>query len=66
MTSPERAFHDFAAFAATLKGDVKSEAQIFLFHLLEAFEQTSMLAGALWLTSQPDFAEQQRNKTITV
>jgi len=37
MTSQERAFHDFAAFVAKLKGDEKSEAQTFLFHLLEAF-----------------------------
>ncbi len=37
MTSQERAFNEFAAFAATLKGDEKSEAQTFLFHLLEAF-----------------------------
>ena len=37
MTSQERAFHDFAAFAAQSKGDEKSEAQTFLFHLLEAF-----------------------------
>ncbi len=37
MTSQEQAFHDFAAFAAKLKGDEKSEAQTFLFHLLEAF-----------------------------
>jgi len=37
MTSQERAFHDFANFAAKLKGDEKSEAQTFLFHLLEAF-----------------------------
>jgi hypothetical protein len=37
MTSHERAFHDFAEFAAKLKGDEKSEAQTFLFHLLEAF-----------------------------
>jgi SAM-dependent methyltransferase len=37
MTSQERAFHDFAGFAAQLKGDEKSEAQTFLFHLLEAF-----------------------------
>lgn len=37
MTSQERAFHDLAAFAATLKGDKKSETQTFLFHLLEAF-----------------------------
>jgi type II restriction/modification system DNA methylase subunit YeeA len=37
MTSQERAFHDFARFAASLRGDEKSEAQTFLFHLLEAF-----------------------------
>ena len=37
MTSQERAFQDFASFAAKLKGDEKSEAQTFLFHLLEAF-----------------------------
>jgi SAM-dependent methyltransferase len=37
VTSQERAFQDFAQFAATLKGDEKSEAQTFLFHLLEAF-----------------------------
>jgi len=37
MTSQERGFQDFANFAARLKGDEKSEAQTFLFHLLEAF-----------------------------
>jgi len=37
MTSQERGFQDFADFAAGLKGDEKSEAQTFLFHLLEAF-----------------------------
>lgn len=37
MTSQEQAFQDFVNFAATLKGDEKSEAQTFLFHLLEAF-----------------------------
>jgi len=37
MTSQERAFQEFADFAAKLKGDEKSEAQTFLFHLLEAF-----------------------------
>jgi len=37
MTSQERAFHEFAKFAAKLEGDEKSEAQTFLFHLLEAF-----------------------------
>ena len=37
MTSQERAFHEFATFVATLKGDEKSEAQTYLFHLLEAF-----------------------------
>jgi hypothetical protein len=36
MTSQERAFQDFASLAAKLKGDEKSEAQTFLFHLLEA------------------------------
>ena len=37
MTSQERAFHDFAQFAAAMKGDEKSEAQLFLIRLLEAF-----------------------------
>jgi len=37
MTSQERAFHEFAEYAAKLKGDEKSEAQTFLFHFLEAF-----------------------------
>ena len=37
MTSQEKAFQDFADFAAKLKGDEKSEAQTFLFHLLEAY-----------------------------
>jgi hypothetical protein len=37
MNSQERAFQEFAGFAAKLKGDEKSEAQTFLFHLLEAF-----------------------------
>jgi SAM-dependent methyltransferase len=37
VTSQEKAFQDFADFAAALKGDEKSEAQTFLFHLLEAF-----------------------------
>src|SRR5882672_6880417 len=37
MNSQERAFHEFAEYAAKLKGDEKSEAQTFLFHLLEAF-----------------------------
>ena len=37
MTSQEKAFQEFSGFAARLKGDEKSEAQIFLFHLLEAF-----------------------------
>ena len=37
MTSQEKAFQAFAQFAANLKGDEKSEAQTFLFHLLEAF-----------------------------
>jgi hypothetical protein len=33
MTSQERAFNEFAAFAAKLKGDEKSEAQAHFFHL---------------------------------
>src|SRR5881392_2067578 len=37
MTSLEKALRDFAQFAVKLKGDEKSEAQTFLFHLLEAF-----------------------------
>jgi len=37
MTSQERAFHDFASFAAKLEGDEKGEAQLFLIRLLEAF-----------------------------
>lgn len=37
MNSQERAFHDFAQFAAKLKGDEKSEAQLFLIQLLDAF-----------------------------
>jgi hypothetical protein len=37
MTSQEKALHAFADFAAKLKGDEKSEAQTFLFHLLAAF-----------------------------
>ena len=41
MNSQERAFQEFAEFAAKLKGDEKSEAQTFLFHLLEAFGHDS-------------------------
>src|SRR2546427_11318531 len=37
MTSQEKAFREFARFVGGLKGDEKSEAQTFLFHLLEAF-----------------------------
>jgi hypothetical protein len=37
MTSQERAFQGFADFAAKLKGDEKSEAQLFLIQLLDAF-----------------------------
>ncbi|MGO9244285.1 MAG: DNA methyltransferase [Verrucomicrobiia bacterium] len=37
MTSLERGFVEFAEFVVKLKGDEKSEAQTFLFHLLEAF-----------------------------
>jgi hypothetical protein len=35
MTSQERACHEFAAFAAALKGDEKSEAQRFVFPRFE-------------------------------
>jgi hypothetical protein len=37
MNSQERALQEFAEVAATLKGSEKSDAQTFLFHLLEAF-----------------------------
>jgi hypothetical protein len=37
VTSEEKALQEFAQFAAKLKGDEKSEAQTFLFHLLAAF-----------------------------
>lgn len=37
MTSQERTFHEFAQFATRLKGDEKSEAQLFLIQLLDAF-----------------------------
>jgi SAM-dependent methyltransferase len=37
MTSLEKGLREFAQFAAKLKGDEKSEAQTFLFHLLAAF-----------------------------
>jgi hypothetical protein len=37
MTSLEKGLRDFAQFAAKLKGDEKSEAQTFLFHLLASF-----------------------------
>ncbi len=37
MISQEPAFADFVQFAARLRGDEKSEAQTFLFHLLESF-----------------------------
>ena len=48
VTSQERAFHEFAEFAAQLKGDEKSEAQTFLFHLLAAFghEANTLPAGS--------------------
>ncbi len=48
MSSQERAFHEFAEFAARLKGDEKSEAQTFLFHFLEAFghNANTLPAGA--------------------
>ncbi|HUZ07224.1 MAG TPA: hypothetical protein VMV89_07015 [Candidatus Paceibacterota bacterium] len=51
MTSQEQGFQDFAAFAAKLKGDEKSEAQTFFFHLLEAF----MLARRLATRSAHEF-----------
>ncbi|HEV2209626.1 MAG TPA: DNA methyltransferase [Verrucomicrobiae bacterium] len=37
MTSLDKALQSFADFAAKLRGDEKSEAQTFLFHLLAAF-----------------------------
>jgi len=48
MTSQERAFHDFASFAAKLKGDEKSEAQLFLINLFDAFshEGSRLPAGS--------------------
>jgi hypothetical protein len=41
VTSLEKALLAFAGFAAKLRGDEKSEAQTFLFHLLEAFGHDS-------------------------
>jgi hypothetical protein len=41
VTSLEKALRDFSEFAAKLKGDEKSEAQTFLFHLLAAFGHNS-------------------------
>ncbi len=41
MSSLEKALREFAEFAARLKGDEKSEAQTFLFHLLAAFGHNS-------------------------
>jgi hypothetical protein len=37
VTSLDKALHNFAQFAARLRGDEKSEAQTSLFHLLAAF-----------------------------
>ena len=37
VTSLEKGLREFAQFAAKLKGDEKSEAQTFLFHLRAAF-----------------------------
>ena len=37
MTSLEKGLREFARFSAKLKGDEKSEAQTFLFHLLATF-----------------------------
>ena len=47
MTSLEKGLREFAQFAAKLKGDEKSEAQTFLFHLLAAFghDPNTLLAG---------------------
>ena len=42
MTSQERAFQEFADFAAKLQGDEKSEAQLFLIQLLAAFGHDGM------------------------
>ena len=41
MTSLEKGLREFAQYAARLKGDEKSEAQTFLFHLLAAFGHDS-------------------------
>ena len=41
VTSLEKGLRDFAQFAAKLKGDEKSEAQTFLFHLLASFGHDS-------------------------
>src|ERR1035437_6444604 len=48
MTSQEKAFQDFADFAAQLEGDEKSEAQLFLINLFDAFshEGSRLPAGS--------------------
>jgi hypothetical protein len=47
MTSLEKALREFAQFTPKLRGDEKSEAQTFLFHLLAAFghDPNTRLAG---------------------
>jgi hypothetical protein len=55
MTSQEKALRDFALFAAKLKGDEKSEAQTFLFHLRAAYgmkEDEDTLAFLLGLNRE--------------
>ena len=42
MTSQEKRFAEFVAFAAQLKGDEKSEGQLFIIHLLAAFGHDGM------------------------
>ena len=51
VTSQEKAKQEFAEFVAKLKGDEKSEAQTFLFHLLAAFghEATTLQSVSLRL-----------------
>jgi hypothetical protein len=54
MTSLEKALRDFAQFAAKLKGDEKSEAQTFLFHLLAAFLAKGATAEWTWYCEGTD------------
>ena len=48
MTSLEKGLREFAQFAAKLKGDEKSEAQTFRFHLVAAFshDRNTLLEGS--------------------